>query len=73
MSAERLDQIVLRLQAAASQLRSHELSDEDAASILEACAEIAGEASAELERRFHQLGGASQQGGVRPSAQDTLP
>ena len=71
MSAERLDQIVLRLQAAASQLRSHELSDEDAASILEECAEIASEGSGELERRFRRSA-APRQGGTRPPEQDTL-
>jgi hypothetical protein len=71
LSTERLDEIILRLQAALSRLRSDALSDEDAASILEECAEIASEASGELERRFYRSA-ASRQGVTRAAYQDTL-
>lgn len=51
MSAQELDEIVSRLQGAASQLRSGELSQDAAAGLVEDCAALAGQASAELERR----------------------
>ncbi len=45
-----LDQLVLRLEGAAQQLRSGDLSPDAAAGLVEDCAVLAGEASAELER-----------------------
>ncbi len=46
-----LDELVARLEKAAEQLRSGELSTDAAASLVEDCAALAGEASAELDRR----------------------
>jgi hypothetical protein len=46
-----LDDAVDRLQRAAEQLRSGELSTDAAASLVEDCAGLASQASAELERR----------------------
>ena len=46
----RLDGLVQRLESAAQQLRSGDLSPDAAAGLVEDCAVIAGEASAELER-----------------------
>lgn len=51
MSIEELDEMISRLQGAASQLRSGELSQDAAAGLVEDCAALAGQASAELERR----------------------
>jgi len=51
VSAQELDEIISRLQGAASQLRSGELSQDAAAGLVEDCAALAGQASAELERR----------------------
>lgn len=48
-----LDGLISRLQRAAEQLRSGELSADAAASLVEDCAALAGEASTELERRAH--------------------
>ncbi|MCD6727641.1 MAG: hypothetical protein LT070_10450 [Solirubrobacteraceae bacterium] len=45
-----LDDLVLRLERAAEQLRSGELSADAAAALVEDCATTAGLASAELER-----------------------
>ena len=49
--ADRLDDLVTRLSAAAEQLRSGELSTDAAASLVEQLASLAAEAAAELERR----------------------
>jgi hypothetical protein len=46
-----LDDAVDRLQRAAEQLRSGELSTDAAASLVEDCAGLASQAAAELERR----------------------
>ena len=54
MSIERLDEIISRLQDAASQLRSGELSTDAAASLVEDRAGIANEAGGELERRVRE-------------------
>ncbi len=51
MSTEQLDDLIARLERAAEQLRSGEISVDAAASLVEDCAAIATEASAELERR----------------------
>lgn len=48
---ERLDDLISRLERAAEQLRSGELSSDAAATLVEDCAGLAGEAAAELERR----------------------
>lgn len=48
---ERLDDLIDRLERAAEQLRSGELSPDAAATLVEDCAGLAGEAAAELERR----------------------
>jgi hypothetical protein len=47
----RLDELIGRLERAGEQLRSGELSADAAATLVEECAALAGEASAELERR----------------------
>ncbi len=46
-----LDNLINRLERAAEQLRSGELSTDAAASLVEDCAALASEASAELERQ----------------------
>jgi hypothetical protein len=46
-----LDELILRLERAAEQLRSGELSTDAAATLVEDCASLAGQAGAELERR----------------------
>ena len=46
-----LDALIARLERAAEQLRSGELSADAAATLVEECAALAGEASDELERR----------------------
>jgi hypothetical protein len=46
-----LDSLIARLERAGEQLRSGELSPDAAATLVEECAALAGEASAELERR----------------------
>lgn len=47
----RLDEVISKLERAAEQLRSGELSADAAATLVEDCAGLAGEAAAELERR----------------------
>jgi hypothetical protein len=46
-----LDRLIDRLERAAEQLRSGDLSPDAAASLVEDCAALASEASAELERQ----------------------
>ena len=48
---DHLDALVDRLARAGEQLRSGELSADAAATLVEECAALAGEASVELERR----------------------
>jgi hypothetical protein len=48
-----LDDLITRLERAAEQLRSGELSPDAAATLVEDCAALATQASAELERRSH--------------------
>jgi hypothetical protein len=48
-----LDALVARLERAADQLRTGELSPDAAASLVEDCAGLASQASAELERMAH--------------------
>ena len=57
MPDTRLDELAERLEQAATQLRAGDLSPERAAAIVEACAQVAAEASAELDRRLHPAGG----------------
>jgi hypothetical protein len=63
---EHLDALIGRLERAGEQLRSGELSADAAATLVEECAALAGQASAELERRARA--GAQE----RPSAQGSL-
>jgi exonuclease VII small subunit len=49
-SAERLDDLITRLERAAEQLRSGELSPDAAATMVEDCAALANQAAAELEQ-----------------------
>jgi hypothetical protein len=63
---EELDVLIGRLERAAEQLRSGELSPDAAATLVEECALLATQASAELER--HARAGADES----PSAQGTL-
>ena len=49
-SVEQLDDLIARLERAAEQLRSGELSADAAATLVEDCASLATQAAAELER-----------------------
>jgi hypothetical protein len=49
--AEELDDLIDRLNRAAEQLRSGELTQDAAATLVEDCAALAGQAGAELEAR----------------------
>lgn len=49
-----LDELVDRLERAAEQLRSGDLSADAAATVVEDCAALASQASAELERRARE-------------------
>ncbi len=51
-----LDDLVARLERAAEQLRSGDLSADAAATVVEDCAALASQASAELERRARDAG-----------------
>jgi hypothetical protein len=51
-----LDELVERLDRAAEQLRSGDLSADAAATVVEDCAALASQASAELERRAREAG-----------------
>ena len=46
-----LDGLVAELEAAAARLRAGEIDADEAAALVERCAELAGEVGAELERR----------------------
>ena len=59
--ADDLDTLINQLERAAEQLRSGDLSQDAAASLVEDCAALAGQAGAELERR------------ARSAAQEPLP
>ena len=54
MADSSLDELVTRLDRAAAQLRSGDLSPDAAASLVEDCAALASQASAELERRARE-------------------
>jgi hypothetical protein len=64
-----LDELVDRLERAAEQLRGGELSQDAAAGLVEDCAALAGEASAELER---QARAAAAETTAPPPGQDSL-
>lgn len=49
--SDALDDLIARLERASEQLRSGELSPDAAATLVEDCAGLASEASAELERQ----------------------
>jgi len=49
-STEHLDELITRLERAAEQLRSGELSADAAATMVEDCASLATQAAAELEQ-----------------------
>jgi exonuclease VII small subunit len=49
-SAEHLEDLIMRLERAAEQLRSGELSPDAAATMMEDCASLATQAAAELEQ-----------------------
>jgi uncharacterized phage protein gp47/JayE len=51
-----LDELVERLDRAAEQLRTGDLSADAAATVVEDCAALASQASAELERRAREAG-----------------
>jgi hypothetical protein len=51
MPDPRLDELVARLERTAGELRGGELSPERAAALVDDCARLASEASAELDRR----------------------
>ena len=61
MADDDLDTLIDQLERAAEQLRSGDLSQDAAASLVEDCAALAGRAGAELERRS------------RAAAQEPLP
>jgi hypothetical protein len=65
-SSERLDDAISRLERAAEQLRSGELSQDAAATIVEDCATLATRAASELERLTRAEASAP------PPGQDTL-
>jgi exonuclease VII small subunit len=50
MTDHRIDELIDRLERAAEQLRSGELSPDAAATLVEDCAALATQASAELDR-----------------------
>ena len=54
MAEESLDTLIDQLERAAEQLRSGDLSQDAAASLVEDCAALAGRAGAELERRSRE-------------------
>jgi hypothetical protein len=53
MSLQQIDNLIEQLERAAEQLRSGELSADAAATMVEDCAALATQASAELERQAH--------------------
>jgi hypothetical protein len=52
-ASDQLDELIGRLEVAAEQLRSGDLSTDAAATLVEECAVLANRAGAELERRTH--------------------
>jgi hypothetical protein len=62
MPDPRLDELVARLERTATELRGGELAPERAAALVDDCARLASEASAELDRRVRAADG----GGAAP-------
>jgi hypothetical protein len=56
LDTSNLDALVARLERAAEQLRTGDLSPDAAAGLVEDCAALAGQASAELERLAREAG-----------------
>jgi exonuclease VII small subunit len=65
-SAEHLDDVIARLERAAEQLRSGELSPDAAATMVEDCAALATQAASELEQLSRV------EASVPPPGQDSL-
>ncbi|MDQ6811159.1 MAG: hypothetical protein M3Z95_04590 [Actinomycetota bacterium] len=65
-SVEHLDDVITRLERAAEQLRSGELSSDAAATLVEDCAALATQAVSELEQLTRA------EASVPPPGQDTL-
>jgi hypothetical protein len=61
-AVDSLDELIARLEVAAEQLRSGDLSTDAAATLVEECSVLANRAGAELDRRVH----------APPPGQDTL-
>ena len=57
MPDARLDELVERLERAAAELRAGDLPPERAAAVVDECARLASEASAELDRRVRAADG----------------
>lgn len=53
-AVDALEQLIGRLEVAAEQLRSGDLSTDAAATLVEECAVLANRAGTELERRMHE-------------------
>jgi hypothetical protein len=68
-ATDSLDDLIARLEGAAEQLRSGELSTDAAATLVDECAALANRAGAELERRARAEPSAPIQS---PPAQDSL-
>jgi hypothetical protein len=56
LDTSQLDALIQRLERAADQLRTGDLSADAAAGLVEDCAALAGQASAELERLAREAG-----------------
>ena len=52
-----LDEAIAELDAAAARLRSEEITPDEAAELVERCAELAARVGAELDRRAEPAGG----------------
>ena len=65
-----IERLIERLEEAAAKLRGGELSDEEAAALVEECASLAVQAGTELERRAR--GEDSALPGARAGGQDPL-
>jgi hypothetical protein len=68
MPDSRLDDIVTRLERAATELRAGELPPERAAALVDECARLASEAGTELDRRVRT----GEAGGAPPPGQLAL-
>jgi hypothetical protein len=53
-AVDALEELIARLEVAAEQLRSGDLSTDAAATLVEECAVLANRAGTELERRMHE-------------------